>query len=296
VGGASGYVGSALVPELRRNGHQVVRLVRGTTRSADALSWDPARGSVDLDALQGVDAGIVLNGANVGTRRWTTAYKATLLRSRVDPVRTLSEAFAALDPAPRVLLSNSASGFYGDTGDAPVDESAPQGVGFTARMAAEWEAAADPARKAGIRVVHPRLNLVLGPGGFDTAGGRLAAVVRFGLGARLGSGNQLWSVVALADLVRATEFLVTDDTVEGPVNVTVPETNRSIDVMRALGRALHRPTPWVAPGPVVRLLLGEFAHEMLANQGLSPNRLLSTGFRLEYPDVDAVVRYTLGRT
>ncbi|MGH8866644.1 MAG: TIGR01777 family oxidoreductase [Actinomycetes bacterium] len=294
VGGATGYVGTALVPALRAEGHEVLRLVRHAAREPDEVAWDPSRGVVDRERLRGVEGGILLNGANVGTRRWTASYKDTLLRSRVDTTRTLSEAFAALEPRPRVLIPMSASGYYGDTGPEPVDESAPPGDTFLAHTVVSWEAAADPAREAGIRVVHPRMAMVFGPGG--SSAGRLSTVVKFGLGGRLGGGRQKWALIATGDVVRVFSFLLERDDLAGPVNVATSPVPTNAEVIRELGRALHRPTPWIAPTPVLRLVLGEFAHELTLNQAISSARLTGAGFTLRYPDLKSVIRHAVSPT
>ncbi len=199
ITGASGLIGTALVPTLRAQGHDVLRLVRRSATAADEVTWDPTAGTVDLAALKGTDAVIHLAGAGVGDHRWTDAYKRTILDSRVQGTGAIARAVAALDPAPSVLISASAIGYYGDTGDDAVDESGPKGVGFLADVVEQWEAAADPARAAGIRVVHPRTGLVVaGKGG---AWGRMLPLFKLGVGGRLGSGKQWWSFISLTDQV-----------------------------------------------------------------------------------------------
>ncbi|MDI1290537.1 MAG: NAD-dependent epimerase/dehydratase family protein, partial [bacterium] len=187
VTGSSGLIGSALVPHLRSVGHEVVRLVRRTPTAPDEVTWDPTIGTVDLAGLSGVDGVVHLAGAGVGDHRWTEEYKQQILDSRVDGTRTIATAMAELDPRPRVLVSASAIGFYGDTGDAVIDETSPPGHGFLASVVRAWEAAAEPARTAGIRVVHPRSGLVVsGKGG---AWQRLFPLFKLGVGGRLGSGH-----------------------------------------------------------------------------------------------------------
>lgn len=220
VTGASGLIGSALVPHLRAGGHDVIRLVRRPASAPDEVTWDPTTGTVDLDGLAGTEGIVHLAGAGVGDHRWTDDYKREILDSRVDGTHTIVKAMTSLDPLPRVLVSASAIGWYGDTGDRIVDETAPAGTGFLADVVRAWEAAADPARTAGIRVVHPRTGLVVaGNGG---AWARMFPLFRLGLGGKLGDGRQYWSWISLQDEIRALEFLLERDDLSGPVNLTGP--------------------------------------------------------------------------
>lgn len=288
VTGASGFLGSALVPALRSDGHEVLRLVRRAGRAPDEVRWDPAAGQLDGSALRGVEAAISLAGAGVGDKRWRPAYKQVIRSSRVDTTSTLSRALAALDPPPRVLLSGSAIGYYGDTGARAIDESGPAGATFLAGVVRDWEAAARPAQDAGIRVVFLRTGLVM-----DSSGGafaRLFPLLRLGLGGPLGSGRQYWSWITLADTIRAMLFLLADDTLEGPVNLTAPEPVPNRELVRALGRAMHRPTLVPAPRPALRLVVGEFAGEILLSQRVLPRRLLDAGFAFESPDIATAAR------
>lgn len=288
VSGASGFLGSALVPALRADGHDVVRLVRREPRAADEIRWDPSRGEIDQEALRGIDAAVHLAGAGVGDRRWTPAYKQSILDSRVLGTGTLARALGELPRPPRVLLSGSAIGYYGDTGKHAADERTPAGETFLAGVTRDWEAATAPAEHAGIRVVHARSGLVMAPKG--GAFGRLLLLMRFGLGGRLGSGRQWWSWVTLEDELRAMRFLLTADDIAGPVNVTAPEPATNADITRALARALHRPSLAVAPAAVLRVVLGEFAEELLISQRAVPARLLEAGFSFKHPDVATAAR------
>jgi hypothetical protein len=235
-----------------------------------------------------------LAGANVGGR-WTAAYRDEILRSRVDSTRLLAETLARLERPPRALVSMSASGYYGDRGDEVLDESSPPGAGFLADVAVRWEAAADPARAAGIRVAHPRLGVVLSPRGGALA--KLLPPFSAGLGGPTGSGRQWWSVAGLDDVVGALHFMATHDGVEGPANLTLPEPVRNADFARALGRALGRPAVIPQPAFALRLALGrQQADEMLlASQRMVPRRLLDAGFRFGHPDVEGALRFELGR-
>lgn len=283
ITGSSGFLGTALVPALRSDGHEVLRLVRRQPRAPDEIRWDPAAGQLDPVALRGVDAAISLAGAGVGDKRWTPARKQVILCSRVDSTSTLSRALATLDPAPRVLLSGSAIGFYGDTGDRMVDESGPVGSSFLAGVVRDWEAAAQPTADAGIRVAFLRTGLVM-----DRSGGafaRLFPLLRLGLGGPLGSGRQFWSWITLADTVRAMRFLLPDGAPAGPVNLTAPEPVSNRELVRELGRAMHRPALLPAPTPALRIVIGEFAGEILRSQRVLPRRLLDAGFSFESPDI-----------
>lgn len=286
VTGASGLIGSALVEDLRRDGHEVLRLVRRPAGAADEITWDPKAGSVDLDRLAGVDAVVHLAGAGVGDRRWTAAYKREIRESRVLGTGTIARAVAALDPRPRVLVSASAIGFYGDTGDRAVDETAPKGRGFLADVVEDWERAADPAREAGIRVAHPRSGLVVARRG--GAFGRIRLIFSTGLGGRLGTGRQWWSFITLDDEVRALRWLI-DSELAGPVNLTAPEPATNAQVSKAIGRVLHRPAVLPVPAVAIRLVLGEFASEVLGSARVLPARLTAEGFAFRHPDVDAAV-------
>src|SRR5580704_15734121 len=210
VTGSSGLIGSALVADLRSEGHQVIRLVRRSPRSADEVRWDPESADAGLspkpEALEGLSACVHLAGAGVASRRWTARYKAEIRASRVLGTRALVGALARLDPRPATLVSASAIGWYGDTGGSDVDESAPAGKSFLARLVRDWEAAAEPAAEAGIRVVHPRSGLVLSPGGGLLA--RLIPLARRGVCPRFGSGTQAMSWISLSDEIGAIRFLL----------------------------------------------------------------------------------------
>lgn len=288
VTGASGLIGSALVDDLRANGHQVITLVRGPAQAPDQIRWDPMAGSVDLSPLAGVDAVVHLAGAGIGDRRWTEAYKEKIRDSRLVGTRTLANAIATLDPRPSVFISGSAVGYYGDTGDTAVDESAPPGSGFLADVVVAWESAAHPASAAGIRVVHPRTGLVIsGRGG---AWSRMWPLFQLGLGGKFGSGHQWWSFISLRDEVAALGHLLSTS-IEGPVNLTAPSPARNAEITRAMGRILKRPTLLQVPAPVLRLVLGEMAEGVLGSIRAVPNRLQSSGFVFQDPTIDKALEY-----
>ncbi|MCX2967714.1 MULTISPECIES: TIGR01777 family oxidoreductase [Streptomyces] len=289
ITGSSGLIGSALARSLRPEGHEIVRLVRRPAASGDEVTWNPARGHVDAAGLAGVEAVVHLAGAGVGDRRWTAAYKREIRDSRVLGTRALAGALAALETPPRVLVCASGISYYGDTGTRAVDESAPPGTGFLADVCREWEAAAEPARRAGVRTVHARTGMVVsGAGG--AWGRRLLPLFRAGLGGRLGDGRQFWSFIALHDHIAALRHLLAADGLDGPVNLTAPEPATNREVTAALGRVLRRPTLATAPAPALRLVLGDFAQEVLASTRVLPRRLLESGFAFACPRIEDAVR------
>lgn len=291
LAGASGLIGTALRASLRAAGHSVTVLVRRPARTADEARWAPQDGRLDPTVLAGTDAVVCLAGAGIGDHRWSEAYQRTLVRSRVDPVATLTRALVEAG-GPRVFLAASAVGYYGDTGDREVTESAGPGSGFLAELCVRWEAAAAPARDAGVRVVPLRTGLVLsGDGGLLK---RLRPLVRAGVAGRLGSGRQFLPWILLADEVRAIQFLLEHE-VSGPANLTGPAPVRNVEFMAALGRVLHRPTVLPTPGFALRIALGEFASDVLAGQRALPAKLLDAGFRHEHAELESALRWALGR-
>ena len=293
VTGATGFVGGALVPALVASGHRVERVSRQPPRPGSVdIQWDPARGHLDARALEGVDAVVHLAGESVAAGRWTAAVKERIRGSRVEGTRLVAETMARLDRRPRVLVSVSAVGYYGDRGDEPLTEESSSGHGFLADVARAWEAAADPARAAGIRVVHPRLGLVLaGKGG---ALPRMLLPFRLGLGGTIGSGRQYWSWITLADVVRAIELALAAEAVAGPVNVVTPAPATNREFTRVLGQMLGRPTLLPLPAPAVRLLMGEMGQALLLNSArVLPQRLERAGFRFRYPELPSALRAVL---
>jgi len=288
VAGASGLIGSALVRSLTADGHEVVRLVRRAPRDGNEVRWDPERQQVDAAGLAGCDAVVNLAGAGIGDRRWTPEYKRLIRDSRVLGTAALAEAVASLDTPPRVYVSGSAMGIYGDTGDRAVDEDAPPGDGFLPSLCVEWEEAAAPVQEAGVRTVFLRTGLVVARGG--GAWGRLFPLFKAGLGGRLGSGRQFWSYIALHDEVAAIRHLIDDDTASGPFNLTAPQPLTNREVTEAMGRVLHRPTVFAVPEPVLRAVLGEMAGDVLGSQRVLPKRLLESGFAFAFPGIEDAIR------
>jgi len=293
VTGASGLLGGALVRALRADGERVVRLVRRAPVRDDESFWNPTRDLVDPAALEGARVVVHLAGAGIGDRRWTAAYKREIERSRLDGTRTLAEALAALDRRPEVLLSASGIHYYGDTGDRVVDESAPRGAGFLPDLVARWEAAAEPAARAGIRVVFLRTSQVLSGEGGSLA--RMIPIFRMGLGAPLGSGRQYWSWISIDDWVAAVRHVMRTPELSGPVNLTSPEPVTNAVFTRALGRALRRPImPVPVPSFALRAALGEFAREgILGGPRAVPARLLGTGYAFRHKGLDAALAAVL---
>lgn len=291
ITGASGLIGSALVPHLRSQGNEVVRLVRRPTTAPDEVTWDPAAGTCDLAGLQGTEAVVHLAGAGVGDHRWTDEYKRQILDSRVDGTRTIVDAITHLDVAPKVLISGSAIGWYGETGDRRVDETDPAGTGFLADVVRAWEATADPAEQAGIRVVHARTGLVVAKEGGAWA--RMFPLFKLGLGGKLGSGRQYWSWISLRDEVRAIEYLIANESVTGPVNLTAPNPATNAEVTAAMGQVLGRLTLLPAPAFALKAVLGEFSTEVLGSARVIPAVLERAGFTWDDTTIASAIRTAL---
>ncbi|MEU6471842.1 TIGR01777 family oxidoreductase [Streptomyces massasporeus] len=293
VAGASGLIGGALVRSLTADGHEVRRLVRGTPRAAGEIRWDPEGGRVDAAGLAGCHAVVNVAGAGVGDRRWTDAYKRRIRDSRVNGTTALAEAVASLDAKdrPRVFVNGSAIGYYGETGERTVDESAPAGEGFLPELCVEWEGATAPAQEAGVRTVFTRTGLVVSREG--GAWGRLFPLFRAGAGGRMGDGRQYWSFVALHDEVAAIRHLIETDGLSGPFNITAPNPVTNREITAAMGRVLHRPTLFPVPATVLRTVLGEMAGDVLGSARVLPARLLESGFRFAFPEIEGAIRAAL---
>ncbi|GAB3985150.1 TIGR01777 family oxidoreductase [Plantactinospora veratri] len=293
IAGASGWLGTHLTDRLRATGHDVVRLVRRRTQGPDEVRWDPAAGQLDPATLADVDAVVNLAGANIGDRRWTPGFKEVLRASRVDSTGTLARAIAALpaEQRPRTLLNGSAIGWYGDTGDRPVEEDEPAGDGFMADLCRVWEAATGPAEQAGVRVVRLRIGLPL-----EHTGGLLKPQLlpyRLGIAGRFGSGRQWIPWISMADWLAAMTFLLDREDIAGPVNVVGPAPVTNAEFTRALGRALHRPTVMPVPGIALRILLGELSIESLRSLRVLPGVLNRAGFTYRHPDLPSALEAAL---
>lgn len=299
VTGASGFIGGQLSAFLTTQGHRVKRFVRGARATADpsVIAWDPARGTLDPAALAGLDAVVHLAGAGIADAPWTPARKRELVDSRVQSTSTLARAMALALPlgGPRTLVSTSAIGYYGDRGDEKLTEASPAGQGFLAGLAVEWERAADPAREAGIRVVHPRIGIVLWPqsGALE----KLALPFRFGAGGPLGDGRAWWSWISLHDLLDALLWAVEDGRATGAFNAVAPRPVRQRTLASTLGRVLARPSFAPAPAFALRLLLGrEQADEMLlGSQHVLPWMLEAAGFEWRDPELEPALAAMFGR-
>ncbi len=252
IAGSSGVIGSALVAALRTADHRVLRIVRRAPAGADELQWNPDSGDFDPDVLEDVDAVVNLCGAGVGDKRWSGSFKQTLRDSRIDPTEVISDAVVAAGVP--VLINASAVGYYGDSGSRIIDESAPPGTGFLAQLCVDWEAATQPARDAGVRVVLARTGLVLSPVGGVLS--RLRPLFGLGLGGRLADGRQYMPWISLEDEIRALLFALNTPELSGPVNFTGPAPVTNSEFTTALGRALTRPAPGVVPGCALTALLG----------------------------------------
>ncbi len=293
VSGASGLVGSAIVRRFASPADEVVRLVRRESGPGPAeVPWNPEAGTIAAEGLEGLDAVVHLAGENLGTGRWTRAKKARIRTSRVDGTRLLASALAGLKRPPKVLISASAVGFYGNRGDEELDEQSPPGTGFLAGLCRDWEAATEPAAQAGIRVVTARFGVILAREGGALA--RMLPIFRLGLGGRLGSGRQFMSWITLDDALGALRFVVADDSLSGPVNLVAPNPVTNREFTKTLGRVLHRPTLLPAPALALRIALGEMAGEMLlASARVLPRRLLASGFRPTARALEPALRATV---
>jgi hypothetical protein len=294
VSGSRGLVGSALVPFLTTGGHRVTRLVRGMAAGPDETVWNPARGPVDASRLDGVDAVVHLAGENIAAGRWTPVRKAEIRRSRVDGTRNLCEVLARLPRPPKVLVSASAVGLYGDRGAEILTEESAPGTGFLTDVCREWEAATQPASRAGIRVVNLRFGMVLSPSGGALQ--KLLLPFRLGMGGRIGDGRQFTSWIALDDAVGAIHHALCEESVRGPVNAVAPGPVSNAEFTRTLARVLRRPTLLPVPAFAARLAFGEMADALLlAGARVMPVRLQESGYRFRFPDLESALRHLLGR-
>lgn len=289
ITGSSGLMGTALRKRLAADGHEVRRIVRHPAQGVEEIAWDPAAHRFDPTALDGIDAVVHLAGVGIGDHRWTAERKKLIRDSRVDGTTTISTAFTAIANPPKVLISASAVGWYGDTGDRQVDETAPPGRGFLAELCESWEAATEPARAAGARVVTMRSGLVLSPSGGIMS--RIKPLFALGLGGKLGSGKQYWPWISLTDQIDAICFLLEHD-VSGPVNMTGPVPVTNAEFTRALGSILHRPALFQVPSVALRAALGGFAEEgVLVGQRAVPAVLSKAGFIHTHSTLEQALRW-----
>ena len=299
ITGATGLVGSALVRSLLADGHEETRLVRGGAQSfrapgTAAVHWDPERGEIDAKELEGHDAAVHLAGEPIAEGRWDEAKKRRVMESRAKGTRLLAETLAGLSAKPRVLVSASATGFYGDRGDEVLREESASGDDFVSEVCREWEKGTLAASQAGIRVAHLRIGLVL-----SAEGGALPKMLtpfKLGVGGKLGSGRQYVSWITLEDLVRVIRRAVDDESIRGPVNAVAPAPVTNEEFTKAIGRALGRPTFMAVPAFAVRLAFGEVADELLlASTRAEPARLREAGFEFKHPEIGEAMRSVLGK-
>ncbi|MCL5005488.1 MAG: TIGR01777 family oxidoreductase [Acidobacteria bacterium] len=295
ITGSSGLIGSALIPVLTAQHHQVIRLVRRKADSEEGVAqWDPEAGRLDPRTFEGIEAVVNLAGENIGAARWTPERKTRIRESRVRGTKLLSDAIGQLPHPPKVLVSASAIGYYGSRGDETLSEDKPPGTGFLPEVCVAWEAATEPARQKGVRVVNLRFGMVL-----SGKGGALAPMVsafKMGVGGKLGDGRQYMSWIAIDDLTSAIVRVITDDTFDGPVNTASPNPVRNKEFSQTLGRVLGRPTIFSMPAFAVRLVFGEMADALLlASTRVEPARLLAGEFTFEYPELESALRHILGK-
>jgi uncharacterized protein (TIGR01777 family) len=293
VTGASGLVGAALVDALTKEGREVWSLVRRTPQAgAREIQWNPLKGVEDLNSLEGAGAVVHLAGENIAEGRWTDEKKARIRESRVRGTRVLSEALASLSNPPKSLLCASAIGFYGDRGAEVLTEESEPGTGFLPDVCREWEAAAEPARERGIRVVYLRFGVI-----FSASGGALEKMLtpfKMGVGGKIGSGEQYMSWITLDDAIGVVKHALTDETLSGPVNVVTPGPVTNLQFTRTMGRVLSRPAIFSVPAFAARLAFGEMADAaLLASERVEPSRLKQSGYVFQYPELEGALRHVL---
>jgi len=288
IAGASGLVGSALIPVLRTIGAEITRLVRSKPKAGE-IEWHPNQDEVSPNTLEGFEVIINLAGENIAGGRWTDDQKKKIHDSRVHGTHLLSEAIAKLARKPRAFICASATGIYGDRDSETLDEQSESGGGFLAGVCREWEKASEPAIKAGVRVVNLRFGPILAREGGMLA--KLLTPFKMGMGGKVGSGKQFISWVSLDDAVNAVKLAIKDDSMHGPVNIVSPNPVTNEEFTRTLGHVLNRPTALAMPAFAARLAFGEMADEMLlASQKVLPRKLLSAGFQFQLPKLEDAIR------
>ena len=289
ISGASGLIATELKAQLRKSGHEPLSLVRRKAIDETEVEWNPAVGYLTPGIIETVDAVVNLGGATTGKIPWTKAYKKELVDSRINSTKTLVSAINSANKKPRVLVSGSASGFYGERGDELVDEATPKGEGFLSDLAANWE---QEANKAKTRVVILRTTMVMSQK--LGALGKLLPLIKLGIGGALGSGKQWWAFVSVVDEARAIMHLINLESATGAYNITAPEPATCEQIVRGLAKALRRPAIIRVPAFAMRLLIGEAAQELLlCSQKMTANRLLATGFEFEHPTLKSAIEYVV---
>ncbi|HMF54742.1 MAG TPA: TIGR01777 family oxidoreductase [Pyrinomonadaceae bacterium] len=293
VTGASGLVGTALTESLSSKGHKVMRLVRSQpVNDSNEIKWNPQAGEIDAGRLEGLDAVVHLAGENISEGRWTDEKKRRIRESRVKGTQLLSETLARMERKPRVLVAASAIGFYGDRGAEVLTEKSASGDDFLSEVCREWELATRPASQSGIRVVNFRIGVIL-----SDKGGALAKMItpfKFGLGGKIGSGEQYMSWVALEDVVGAIEFAFESENLSGPVNLVSPNAVTNLEFTKSLGDALSRPTFFFVPAFAARAAFGEMADALLLSSArVEPERLKEAGYQFKYSEIEKALRHIL---
>lgn len=293
ISGSTGMIGEALIADLRGDGHTINRLVRDRSKATgDDVYWSVERHELDADRLEGVDAVVHLAARPIGANRWTADEKQQILESRARGTRLLSEGLASLSAPPRVLVSMSGADYYGDRGDELLTEDSPAGNTFLAEVCAAWEEGADPARAAGIRVVHPRNGVVIAETGPLMDKVRLPFTL--GVGGRIGDGRQYVPWIAMEDEIRALRFLLDRDDLEGPVNLVSPQTATNRELTKAIGAAMHRPTVMPIPAVALKILYGELGIALgVHSKRVVPAKLRDAGFEWRHPDLTEAMRIAL---
>jgi len=290
--GANGFIGSALLPYLQQKGHSVARLVRKSIAPGDII-WNPEKGQLDAKAVDGLDAVIHLAGANIAGKRWTKSYKREMWDSRIRSTELLVACMSAVATPPGVFICASATGYYGNRGDEVLTEDSLPGTGFLPELCVAWEGSSRSISARGTRVVNLRTGMVL-----SASGGALKKMLfpfKLGLGGRLGSGNQHWSWIALADYLAIIEFILANPALSGPVNIVAPEPVTNREFTRALAKALRRPSIFPVPAVVLRAAFGEMANDLFfASQRVTPRQLTSAGFFFRHPELQPALEALVG--
>lgn len=291
IAGASGFLGSALAKQLESLGHSVIRIGRRENPKHGNVQWDPIKGEFDASKLEGIRIVVNLAGEDIG-QRWTPDRRKRILESRVRSTEVLAKACAAVDPHPKALVNMSAIGYYGDRGDDIVTVDSPRGSGFLAEVVEAWERAAEPARQAGVRVVHPRAGVVLHPSGGILQ--RLLPIYRLGAGGPIGGGQQWMSWISLTDAVHALAWMALHESLTGPMLLASPNPVRNVDFSRELARAVRRPAIAPVPAFAVKFMFGEMGEEtVLSSQRANPVELIESGFDFEHPTLAEALAHEL---
>lgn len=296
ITGASGLIGSALTQHLRQGGAEVVHLVRRAPKAVHERQWDPDSKRLDVETIADCDGIVSLHGLGIGDKRWTPEYKMLLLTSRTHGTTAIAGALAMLAEAGHRIrwVSGSAVGYYGDRGEEVLTESSDRGSGFLSELVQAWERSTEPASEAGVPVAYARTGIVLSRGGGALE--PLLRMIRFGVGGPFGRGRAWWPWVTLNDHVRALTFLLENPQITGPVNLASSGEARQGQVVRSLASAMHRPALVPVPPPALRIVIGEFAGDILSSQRMRPEVLLGSGFTFEQPDVESAARWVTNPT